>query len=121
MKRNAWKIGVVILALGGFAQRARAEVVTSPGSFGQVRAYPNPWKSDKHAKPEINFDGFPQNTVTTLRIFTISGELVRKLSGMGSIPWDLRNGSGETVASGVYIYIATANNEKRTGKVAIIR
>ena len=45
----------------------------------------------------------------------IAGEHVRTLTGTQSIQWDLRNSSGERVASGIYIYLLTANNEQKTG------
>jgi flagellar hook assembly protein FlgD len=44
-------------------------------------------------------------------IYTMTGDLVREIEnvdfggeGRGNIEWDTRNGDGEPVASGVYIY-----------------
>lgn len=91
------------------------------GGFGTIRAYPNPWKADQNSRQLVTIDGLPPSAVTSVRIFTIAGEQVRTLSGTQSVQWDLRNGSGENVASGIYIYLLNANGEQHSGKIAIIR
>ena len=63
--------------------------------------------------------------VTMGLAFTISGRLVRKLSWSEMIDpavgWDGKNSSGERVAGGVYLLVATSNDGKSaTGKIAII-
>jgi len=72
-----------------------------------VRVYPNPWRSDKHAgHPSMIFDGL--TTGTTIKLFTTSGHKVKELHTDGpSIPWDLTNDSGDKIASGIYIYLVT--------------
>ena len=43
-----------------------------------------------------------------MRIFTVSAHWVRTLDAPGgSVTWDLKNDSGEGVASGYYIYLIT--------------
>jgi len=121
MNRYQALIFLGILTIGGLAGPLRADVATVPSVFGTVRAYPNPWKADQNSKPYVTIDGLPASVVTSVRIFTISGELVRKLSGTQSVQWDLRNSAGENVASGVYIYLLIANGEQHSGKIAIIR
>jgi hypothetical protein len=121
MKNLAWIISLMLLVGNGLRGEAGAQILTVPGSFGNVRAFPNPWRSDQNASAMMTFDGFPSSAVTTLRLFTIAGEHVRTLSGTQSIQWDLRNSSGERVASGIYIYLLTANNEQKSGKIAVIR
>lgn len=62
-------------------------------------------------------------------IFTLAGDLVVELTNVttggvqrGNIEWDTRNGAGEEVASGVYIYRITNDaGEEILGRVTIIR
>jgi hypothetical protein len=97
-----------------------ANVAVSP--LGAVRAYPNPWRSDKHMNASIKFDGMPAGS--SIKLFTVSAHEVKTLiadsSGMAS--WDRTNDQGALVASGVYIYliIDPAGNDV-SGKLAIIR
>ena len=88
------------------------------------RVYPNPWRADKHAGHPITFDQMAAGS--TVKIFTISGHLIRTLgpqaSGLGTVLWDLTNDSGDAVASGIYIYLITDGQGNKTrGKVAIIK
>lgn len=60
----------------------------------------------------------------TMRIYTISGELVRvieKNSNIDSEGWDLKNMSGRQVASGLYIYFNQGGGTTRKGKLVIVR
>jgi hypothetical protein len=79
-------------------------------------AYPNPSNIG-----EVNFANLTENT--TIRIYTIAGELVYKREDFDEEPiWRCRNLSGEPVASGIYIYILTNDKgEIKKGKIAIIR
>lgn len=87
------------------------------GDFSAARVYPNPWQSDKHS-------GSP-----TVKIFTVSGHLARSLDAPGgSVTWDLTNGSGDKVASGIYVYLITVgdtgyggNGQKLRAKLAVIK
>jgi hypothetical protein len=98
---------------------------TNPGAgagLGNVIAYPNPWRSDRGYAQQITFKGLTGNT--TVKIFTVSGHLVKTLSATTNptTSWDLTNDSADRVASGVYIYLAT-NDQGQTarGKVVVIR
>jgi hypothetical protein len=98
--------------------------VTVPSAFAP-KAYPNPWRSDKHAAhPSITFAGLTAGT--TIKIFTTSGHKVRTLSPEPGAPstasWDLTNDKGENVASGIYLYVITDTaGDKVRGKVAVIK
>jgi flagellar hook assembly protein FlgD len=63
-------------------------------------------------------------SASTIKIYTIMGELVAQLesdSQGNDVRWDVRNEDGDNVASGVYIYqIKNSYSEKR-GKLIIIR
>jgi hypothetical protein len=96
-----------------------AEVLST--SLGAVKAYPNPWRSDKHANTSIKFDNMP--AASTIKIFTVSAHEVKTLSAdsNGVAMWDRMNDSGERVASGIYIYLVIdPRGNDTSGKIAII-
>ncbi|RPH98898.1 MAG: hypothetical protein EHM72_12430 [Calditrichaeota bacterium] len=89
-------------------------------SFGE----PTPYK--------IVFRNLPEKA--TIKIFTVSGDLVKTLSHgpdeignlFGSISWDQRSEAGLHVAPGLYIYVVQSEVEqykgqKTSGKLMIIR
>ena len=104
----------------GTSAPAQADVTLVAADLNTVRVFPNPWRTDRSAGLPITFDGLPANS--TIKIFTISGQLVRSLSAStGGIAWDLKNDSGSKVASGIYLYLITNDqNQKTRGKLAII-
>jgi hypothetical protein len=113
----SWSLALGLLA-STVPLRAAGMVSTS---LGAVKAYPNPWRSDKHANTSIKFDNMPP--ASTVKIFTVSAQEVRTLSADsgGSALWDRLNESGERVASGVYIYlIIDPQGSETSGKLAII-
>ncbi|SVB21638.1 uncharacterized protein METZ01_LOCUS174492, partial [marine metagenome] len=62
----------------------------------------------------------------TISIYTISGELVTTIfhddDFDGSEWWDVRNGRGQEVAPGLYIYVVeTPSGEKKIDKFAVVR
>lgn len=83
--------------------------------------FPNPWRSDRHTTPSIRFDPLPSGG--NLRIFTISGHLVRDIPFSGSsATWDLTDKSGTRVASGIYLYLVVdPAGQTARGRLAIIR
>jgi hypothetical protein len=112
---------LVILLLLAVALPLRAAGVVSTSLAG-VKAFPNPWRSDKHANMSITFDGMP--AASAIKIFTVSAHEVKELSAdsNGSALWDRTNDSGEQVASGVYIYLVIDPQGNHTsGKLAIIK
>ena len=111
---------MTLVACFGALQGSFAGFTASSPELSGIRTYPCPWRSDKHAGLNITFDQLP-NTPATIRIFTISGEHVRTIEGVGSVTWDHKNGSGQEVASGVYIYLVETAGMKKTGKLAVIR
>jgi len=87
-----------------------------------VKGYPNPFVLEGPA-PRFYFENLAENSV--IRIYTQSGFLVKHIPKnkiLGSrATWDGTNDRGELVASGVYIYLVTADNDlSRVGKVAVI-
>ncbi|MFA5975545.1 MAG: T9SS type A sorting domain-containing protein [Elusimicrobiota bacterium] len=89
-------------------------------NLSSARVYPNPWRSDRTAAG-ITFDQMTLNSI--VKIFTVSGHHIRSLEApSGSVPWDLKNDSGDKVASGIYLYVITNNQGQKTkGKLVIIK
>ncbi|MFH1562769.1 MAG: PKD domain-containing protein [Nitrospirota bacterium] len=91
----------------------------APGDLSNFVVYPNPFKPIR-GDDKIIFEGLPINT--TIRIYDISGSLIRCIENVSAIyEWDVKDSHSKDVASGVYIYIVTYNDEKKTGKLAIVR
>ena len=77
-------------------------------SAENIGVFPNPFGMDPGApnvaNPYVTFNNLPPEA--TLRIFNLAGQFVRRLEKNDNsqfMRWDLRNGSGRFVASGVYI------------------
>lgn len=111
-------------------------------SIEKVFVYPNPHIPSNKGKikffytdsNDTGFD-FPKNT--ELKVFDVSGQLIKKTlkstdSGTGDpydsasnqnlLNWDLTDESNKNVASGVYLYlIETPIGKKFSGKCAVIR
>jgi hypothetical protein len=81
----------------------------------EAYAFPNPFVVESpDDRLNFNFSGNAR-----LRVFTVAGELVVDLP---EPVWDGRNAAGETVASGVYLYVLTddlGNNGR--GKFLLVR
>lgn len=64
------------------------------------------------------------STEAEIKIYTITGELVKKLihrNGWDEEWYPVENEKGEKVVSGVYIYYITNNKQHKSGKLVIIR
>jgi hypothetical protein len=76
----------------------------------QVLAVPNPYRGhetwDLPGQGEVHFINLPAQS--KIRIYTAAGDLVREIQHTDKVRdferWDLKNASGKTVASGIYIY-----------------
>lgn len=92
-----------------------------------VNVYPNPW----HGTGYVYISNIPLKlTNAKILIYNIAGELVRTLEESNGIElqtgcnvgkWDGRNNNNEEVASGIYIYVLKSDENKTTGKIAVIR
>lgn len=102
-------------------------------NLGEVMVIPNPY-SDYAAWEfmggrKIQFVNLPDHS--KVDIYTAAGDFVRSLRldagarGTGEVnrlDWDLRNGSGEMVTAGVYIYrVESPSGRDLVGRFAIIR
>ena len=95
----------------------RLTPATPPASnLENVVVVPNPYKGSAEWDPgpndrRMHFMNVPAGS--TLRIYTAAGEVLRELTQdpnvspggqTGELAWDLKNDSGRTVVSGIYIY-----------------
>ena len=74
---------------------------------------------------KIGFFGLPR-TRSTLRIFSLSGDLIREIShdgsdGNGTIYWNMVTRNGQDVVSGVYLFSVESSLGTYIGKFVIIR
>jgi hypothetical protein len=89
----------------------RLEPTAGPSpDLEQVLVVPNPYRAqevwDQPGAHEVHFINLPQKA--TVRIYTVAGDLVVELEHNDPVrdflPWNLKNGKGNDVASGIYIY-----------------
>jgi hypothetical protein len=98
-------------------------VVPNP-YVGAASFEPAPFGVQGRGDRRMEFRNIPQNS--TVRIYTVRGELVRTLRQDGStngyIPWDLRTKDNLDVAPGLYIYHVDAGSAGTSiGKFAVIK
>jgi hypothetical protein len=84
-----------------------------------VKVYPNPFKPAK-GHTEVKFINLPSGA--KVKIFSIEGSIVRTLEEKsGKAEWDVRDGEGEKLSSGFYLYLIETERERYSGKIVIIR
>jgi hypothetical protein len=86
-----------------------------------IKVFPNPWRSDRHTGNNLTFGGCASNS--TIKVFTLSMHWVKTIKGSGDVAWDLKNDSGQNIASGYYLFLVTTPDDNQTvkGKFAVIR
>ncbi len=93
-----------------------------PREFDLGAAVPNPLGN----QTEISF-ALPKASTVTLRVFTLTGQLVRTLAegqrsaGIHRVSWDGRDLLGTKVPSGIYFYRLEAPNFSSTKKMVVVR
>ncbi len=82
---------------------------------------PNPWVAGAHGSAPMRFG--PLSPGDTVEIYAIDGRRVRTVTASGNtVPWDLRNESGQLVATGGYFYVVRlAGGGTRTGRLGVVR
>ncbi len=128
------------VVLGGQPTAVEAEVVVprwDPGpGCGSVRVVPNPYRgqaawdlipSDRDPTgSKIAFRNLPA-TRSTIRIYTLAGDLVREAEhdgsgGDGTWFWNLLSRNGQVVTSGIYLYsVDTGSAGECRGRFVIVR
>jgi len=97
-------------------------VTVGHAGFELLQNHPNPFNPET----AIRFS-LPRDEVATLRIFDVSGALVRTLfneattSGSHLVRWNGRDNRGRAVGSGFYFYQLRAGNRIRTEKMTLLK
>ena len=104
------------------APESRAVQLTGPASdLSNVYVYPNPMRATDHA-PSMTVAGLP--TEATIRIVSVDGRNVRTLhtdrTPEGGVEWDLRDGSGRQVPTGIYYIRVESPGESPVMKKAAV-
>ena len=96
---------------------------TIPTKYALSQNYPNPF----NPTTTIQYD-LPRHTSVVLRIYDVSGRLVRTLfdgevipAGRRRVVWNGTDQSGTSVASGVYFYHLAAGDFEETKRMVLIR
>jgi hypothetical protein len=85
--------------------------------LNQMKVYPNPVIFG-HAK-KVEFCCLPSDT--NISIYDLNGRLINIIKPeQNKAEWYLDNSSGMGVASGIYIYVAERQSERKTGKIAVL-
>jgi hypothetical protein len=93
-----------------------------PKRFALKANYPNPFNHETVISYQL-----PVNTHTTLTVYNLLGQQVRTLvnrpqtAGLHRTAWDGRDDSGNTVASGVYLYRLEAGDYVKTRKLMLLK
>lgn len=96
-----------------------SKVTYGPQSLNYVVNALNPYNPSTRNLSIINF---PDNSVISLTIYNLEGNLVRKINAtVTSVVWDGKNEHNSTVASGIYFYVAKTQNDSCKGKITIIK
>ncbi len=85
--------------------------VQSEASLQEVWFYPNPWEGGGTAffTYQLNYLAGERPRRATIAVFSVGGRRVRNLDapvelGRNRLDWDLRDGRGDVVANGVYLW-----------------
>ena len=93
-------------------------------SLTDAHPFPVPYRASEDNGAGITFV-FPGAQIATVKIFTLDGRLVKTLhenSGAGLVSWyPVNTDGGEPVGSDVYIYAIENDQDRRVGKLVIIR
>jgi hypothetical protein len=115
-----WRLELTVGTISGIDSRPHSAAL--PIAYALGRGYPNP----SSGRTTISYQ-LPQAAQVTLRVYNISGQLVRTLdqgnrnAGYYAVTWDGRNDGGARVTAGVYLYKLDAGGTTRTNKVIVIR
>jgi hypothetical protein len=93
----------------------------------RVAVVPNPFRQREPWDPtggnEVHFTNLPSRA--TIRIYTVAGDLVRVIEHNDTVRdfarWDLKNGDGSDVASGVYIFRIEAGTLSIQNRMVVVR
>jgi hypothetical protein len=90
--------------------------------FKLWQSSPNPARNKTHIRFSL-----PKSSDVSLRIYDISGQLVRTLAnepmnaGVNSTLWDTRNSDGKLMPGGIYFYELKVGELKQTNKLILLK
>jgi len=110
-----------------FIKSRTVKVEIIPESFALFQSYPNPYNPETWIPYQL-----PMDTTVTIKIYSVTGRLVRTLSlgekkpGMyiskdRAVHWDGRNKAGERVSSGLYFYAIEAGNFRGIKRMLLVK
>ncbi len=113
----------VLLAYGRY-YGARKEITSAaaPATYSLAQNRPNPFNPET----SIAF-GLPAPTLVTLRVFNVTGRLIRTLidkqmpAGFHTSHWNARDAKGSAVSSGVYFYELRAGSFVDRRRMVLLR
>jgi len=88
-------------------------------NLDNVKVYPNPYNPRKNA---LGFAFVNLTAEATIKIYTVTGQLVREVSyssGDGRAMWDGKNDAGKEVASGIYVALIKGPSDTKKVKIAV--
>ena len=115
---------------GTSARRERDVFISSNSqtSSAQLYASPNIANAGDTVRLSAAFGVNAADGRSTLKLYTVSGELVRTLTlSAGQASWDLTNTQGQTVSSGIYLIVLdgvdvnTGNPASKVIKVLVLK
>jgi hypothetical protein len=101
--------------------------VGSTQNLQKVSVVPNPYRANEVWDPagghEVHFINLPPQA--KIRIYTVAGDLVAELLHNDPVRdferWDLKNGQGHAVSSGIYIYRVESADFFKQDRFVVIR
>lgn len=117
---------LIVGSYAGLLTSSKATVLPAYDKKEEVAAFPNPVKfGEKHQA--VYFKNVQAGA--NIKIFTVTGELIRELSFTNSSDfegfwgkWDGKDTAGNNVNTGVYIYSAyTEDGNTKSGKIFVIK
>ena len=90
--------------------------------IGEIENYPNPFNPFTTIKYQL-----PNPSEVTLTVYNVIGQVIRTLvdekqmAGYYSIQWDGKDETGQTVASGVYLYCLKTKDFVKSLKTILLR
>lgn len=98
--------------------------LTPEESLNKLVVYPNPYRPNSGSgRSGIIFAKLTRQA--KIEIFTLSGEKIRELNkddATDAYTWDVRNGDGDQLSSGIYLFIVTdVNGNQKSGKIAVVK
>ncbi len=102
-------------------------ITDAKSSLDKIRVVPDPyivhasWETNKFER-KLQFTHLPE--ICTIRIYTLSGDLITTLQhsdGSGTVDWNMLSRDGLDISPGVYFYHVESSVGNRTGRFALIK